>query len=87
MNSKWIALLFSLATLALGGCASMNGDQCLTSDWKAIGFEDGSRGYSASRLGNHRAQSQRRQRGAGGDGASANKITAVQVVSLARDLG
>ncbi len=54
MNSKWIALLFSLATLALGGCASMNGDQCLTSDWKAIGFEDGSRGYSASRLGNHR---------------------------------
>ena len=54
MNSKRIALLFSLATLALSGCASMNGDQCLTSDWKAIGFEDGSRGYSASRLGNHR---------------------------------
>ena len=54
MNSKRIALLFSLATLALSGCASMNSDQCLTSDWKAIGFEDGSRGYSANRLGNHR---------------------------------
>jgi len=54
MNSKWIALLFSLATLVLSGCASMNADQCLTSDWQAIGFEDGSRGYPASRLGNHR---------------------------------
>jgi hypothetical protein len=54
MNSKWVVLSFSLATLALSGCASMNGDQCLTSDWQAIGFEDGSRGYSASRLGNHR---------------------------------
>lgn len=54
MNSKWIAVSFSVATLVLSGCASMNGDQCLTSDWQAIGFEDGSRGYSASRLGNHR---------------------------------
>jgi hypothetical protein len=32
----------------------MSGDECVTSDWQAIGFEDGSRGYSADRLGNHR---------------------------------
>jgi hypothetical protein len=38
----------------LSGCATMSGDECATSDWQAIGFEDGSRGYSADRLGNHR---------------------------------
>jgi hypothetical protein len=32
----------------------MSSDECATSDWQAIGFEDGSRGYSADRLGNHR---------------------------------
>jgi len=54
MNSKWIVVLTSLAVLLLTGCASMSGDECATSDWQAIGFEDGSRGYSADRLGNHR---------------------------------
>ena len=32
----------------------MSGDECLTSDWQMIGFEDGSRGYGAERLGQHR---------------------------------
>jgi hypothetical protein len=32
----------------------MSGDECLTSDWQMIGFEDGSRGYGAERLGEHR---------------------------------
>ena len=54
MTNKWSAVLVSLAVLALSGCASMSGDECMTSDWQAIGFEDGSRGYSADRLGNHR---------------------------------
>jgi hypothetical protein len=32
----------------------MSGDECMTSDWHAIGFEDGSRGYTADHLSNHR---------------------------------
>ncbi len=32
----------------------MSGDECATSDWQMIGFEDGSRGYGAERLGEHR---------------------------------
>jgi hypothetical protein len=43
-----------VALLALNGCASMNADECLMSDWHTIGFEDGSRGYTAERLGDHR---------------------------------
>jgi len=44
-----------IATFAgLGGCATMSGDECLTSDWSSIGFEDGARGYTADRIGEHR---------------------------------
>ena len=32
----------------------MSGDECAMSDWHTIGFEDGSRGYTADRLGDHR---------------------------------
>lgn len=54
MNIKWAGLAGLAAVLSLGGCASMSGDECVMSDWHAIGFEDGSRGYTADRLGNHR---------------------------------
>lgn len=54
MNSKLAAPLLSLVTLGLSACATMSGDECLTSDWEAIGFEDGSQGYGAKRLSNHR---------------------------------
>lgn len=43
-----------LLTLAVSGCASMSANECITGDWYAIGFEDGSRGYTSARLGNHR---------------------------------
>ncbi|MEX2123173.1 MAG: DUF2799 domain-containing protein [Woeseia sp.] len=43
-----------IALLVLNGCASMSGDECAMSDWHTIGFEDGSRGYAADRLGDHR---------------------------------
>lgn len=53
MNLKVIGTsLFAL--LALNGCASMNADECVMSDWYTIGFEDGSRGYTMDRLGQHR---------------------------------
>jgi hypothetical protein len=43
-----------VASLALGGCASMSKDECLTVDWRTIGFEDGAAGYSGDRIGQHR---------------------------------
>jgi hypothetical protein len=43
-----------LALAGLSGCASMSGDECMTSDWAAIGYEDGARGYTSDRLGEHR---------------------------------
>lgn len=40
--------------LSISGCASMSADECVTGDWHTIGFEDGARGYTAARLGDHR---------------------------------
>jgi len=54
MNSKSLNILAAVAVLGLSGCATMSADECVTSDWTAIGFEDGSRGYTADRLGSHR---------------------------------
>ena len=46
-------LLIALAVV-LSGCASMNADQCAMSDWHAVGYEDGSRGYTSDRFGQYR---------------------------------
>jgi len=54
MNSKWILVGLFLATAGLGGCASMSSDECMASDWSAIGYEDGSRGYTSDRFSQHR---------------------------------
>ena len=40
--------------LAVSGCATMDRDECLTVDWRTIGFEDGSAGYAGDRIGQHR---------------------------------
>jgi uncharacterized small protein (DUF1192 family) len=44
----------AILALALGGCASMSSEECAASDWTAIGYEDGSRGYTSDRFGTHR---------------------------------
>jgi hypothetical protein len=54
MNRTINILVLSAGILALSGCASMSGDECATSDWSAVGYEDGSRGYTSERLGDHR---------------------------------
>jgi hypothetical protein len=54
MNKFSANVVLTLLFLGLGGCASMSGDECTTSDWSAVGFEDGSRGYATERFGNHR---------------------------------
>lgn len=58
-SSPAIARLRQLALLAvvlLAGCASGLGkDECVTADWRMIGYEDGLHGYPADRIGFHRA--------------------------------
>lgn len=54
MNSKWISAGAALVALGLGGCASMSSEECASSDWMAIGYEDGSRGYTSDRFSSHR---------------------------------
>ncbi len=54
MNSKFSLLLLIVVIAGLGGCASMSGDECMTSDWSAIGYEDGARGYTIDHLSKHR---------------------------------
>lgn len=38
----------------LGACASMSPEECANSDWRAIGYEDGARGYSSESFGGRR---------------------------------
>jgi len=52
MVSRLITTLSVL--VALGGCATMSKEECLVSDWEAVGFEDGARGYTADRIGQYR---------------------------------
>ncbi len=54
MNSKWISISALLVFAALSGCAAMSSEECANSDWVAVGFEDGSRGYSTDRFAKHR---------------------------------
>lgn len=49
-----LSLILVLSLAGIGGCASMSEEECVMSDWQTIGFEDGSRGYTADRLGDHR---------------------------------
>lgn len=46
-------LIIALAVI-MSGCATMNADQCTMSDWHAVGYEDGSRGYTSDRFGQYR---------------------------------
>jgi len=44
----------ALALIALSGCATMDREECLTVDWRTVGYEDGVAGYSGDRIGEHR---------------------------------
>ena len=54
MNGKRTSILLSLLDIGLAGCATMSSDECATSDWTAVGYEDGSRGYTSDRFSKHR---------------------------------
>ena len=42
------------AVLLLAGCASLDKAECVNADWYTIGLEDGARGRTLERLGQHR---------------------------------
>ena len=54
MIGKRTIILLSLLVIGLAGCATMSSDECATSDWTAVGYEDGSRGYTSERFSKHR---------------------------------
>ncbi len=54
MKSRMAGIVAACASIALGGCASMSGDECAMSDWSAVGYEDGARGYTTDRFSTYR---------------------------------
>ncbi len=42
------------AMLIMSGCASMSSEECVATDWAAVGHEDGARGYTSERFSKHR---------------------------------
>ena len=49
-----IRLLAAMAVLQLAGCAGMSQSECQLSDWRAVGYEDGSQGRAAEDFGKYR---------------------------------
>lgn len=45
---------FCMILILLSGCATLNREECLNADWYSIGYVDGARGHSASKIGEHR---------------------------------
>ena len=54
MNSKISLIGLVAVAIGISGCAGMSSDECLANDWTAVGFEDGSRGYTSDQFGKHR---------------------------------
>jgi hypothetical protein len=53
MNSKRLVALM-LIVIMLSGCAAMSEEECVYSDWTAVGYEDGADGRSSDRFGDYR---------------------------------
>ena len=54
MNRILINAGIVLAIAVLSGCASLSSEACVTRAWAAIGYEDGSRGYTTDKFGSRR---------------------------------
>jgi hypothetical protein len=42
------------AAAALSGCNSMSAQECQSTDWRTVGYEDGVNGYAGDRIGRYR---------------------------------
>src|ERR1044072_8358991 len=47
-----LGVLAGLWTLA--GCSSMSANECVATDWRTVGYEDGAAGYSGNHIGKYR---------------------------------
>lgn len=54
MNVRIAPWLAAGLALLLSACSSMGPEECIASDWAAIGYEDGSRGMTSDHFANHR---------------------------------
>ena len=58
MNSRVVqsvvVIAAGLGTVVLVGCSSMSANECLATDWRTIGYEDGVVGHSGNRIGKYR---------------------------------
>jgi hypothetical protein len=50
---NWL-LVPLLLSLLFSGCATMGKNECLNAQWQSVGYEDGAKGYNASRIGEYR---------------------------------
>ncbi len=55
LHSRLILQLAIVAAMAaLTGCSSMSAQECLATDWRTVGYEDGVNGYAGDRIGRYR---------------------------------
>jgi len=54
MHSKSGLILLAIVSAGLSGCVTMSAAECVAGDWAAIGYEDGSLGYSIERHAKYR---------------------------------
>jgi hypothetical protein len=54
MRRQWKVLTVATALLAIAGCSGMSASECELADWRAVGYEDGSRGRSSEVFASHR---------------------------------
>lgn len=48
-------IALGVVALAFTACSTMNKNECINADWKTIGYGDGTNGYKASRISQHRS--------------------------------
>ena len=54
MKSAIFAAACLISSLGLSGCASMSKQECLSVDWRTVGYEDGAAGRSGEAIGQRR---------------------------------
>jgi hypothetical protein len=55
LSSKHLVAIGALAAMAaLCACSSMSANECMATDWRTVGYEDGVVGYSGDRIGKYR---------------------------------
>ena len=58
MRDSTLKYLISIGAIAmtavLAGCSSMSENECMATDWRMVGYEDGVVGYSGNRIGKYR---------------------------------